>query len=154
MNFGKNLQALRKARKISQEDLAGDLNVSRQAVGKWESGTVFPDIERLAQISDYFGVSMDSLVKGNPEGTDAVEREAESALTTNAKGCSAGGRNRRIRYVAAFALILISPFFPGEPGAGTVNSFLMLLCVISGAALLIYNYLSGKGMDGTDGAGK
>ena len=42
MNFGENLQTLRKLKNYSQEDLADKLQVSRQAVSKWESGLSFP----------------------------------------------------------------------------------------------------------------
>ena len=42
MAFGARLQALRRARGLTQEDLAAELNVSRQAVSKWESGRGYP----------------------------------------------------------------------------------------------------------------
>lgn len=86
MNFGKNLQALRKAKKISQEELAEGLQVSRQAIGKWESGAACPDAERLVQISDYFGVSMDSLVKNNLEMGATFPAYAEKAAGKEALG--------------------------------------------------------------------
>ena len=64
MNFGENLQTLRKLKNYSQEDLADKLQVSRQAVSKWESGTGFPEAEKLISICDLFDCSMDELVKG------------------------------------------------------------------------------------------
>lgn len=162
MSLGSNLQALRKAKKISQEELAGELNISRQAIGKWESGTVYPDAERLVQISDYFGVSMDSLVKGNIEIESAIPActkdaadagkadktaDKEKEALDGKDGSPADTRNRTIRFVAALALIIISPFIPGEPGNGTIKSFLMLLCITGGIALLVYNHLSQKGKE-------
>lgn len=130
MNFGNNLQTLRKAKSISQEKLAEELDVSRQAIGKWESGMVYPDTERLVQISNYFGVSMDELVKGT---VSTVGLEAEGST-----------KYRAIRIVTAIFLFVVSPFIPGEPGNGTIKSFLMLLCIAGGIALLIYNHLSKK----------
>ena len=62
MKFNENLKYLRKEEKMTQENLAERLNVSRQAVTKWESGQSLPDIENLKQIADLFGVTMDSLV--------------------------------------------------------------------------------------------
>ena len=62
MKFNENLKYLRKESKFTQEELAEQLNVSRQAVTKWESGQSLPDIENLKQLSDIFGVTMDSLV--------------------------------------------------------------------------------------------
>lgn len=64
MNFSENLQILRKGRNISQEKLAEELNVSRQTVGKWENGVSCPEAECLIEISDFFGVSIDTLLKG------------------------------------------------------------------------------------------
>ena len=51
MIFSEKLQILRKNRGLTQEALAEKLNVSRQAVAKWESGQVYPDIFNLIQIS-------------------------------------------------------------------------------------------------------
>ena len=62
MKFYENLKYLRKESNFTQEELAEQLNVSRQAVTKWESGQSLPDIENLKQLSDIFGVTMDSLV--------------------------------------------------------------------------------------------
>ena len=62
MKFNENLKYLRKEERMTQEDLAEKLNVSRQAVTKWESGQSLPDIENLKQMADLFGVTMDSLV--------------------------------------------------------------------------------------------
>ncbi len=42
MKFGENLRSLRKSKKLSQEDLAEKMNVSRQSVSKWETGLLFP----------------------------------------------------------------------------------------------------------------
>lgn len=152
MNFGKNLQALRKAKNITQETLAEELNISRQAIGKWESGTVYPDAERLIQISEYFGISLDSLVKGNINSASDVKDDSPAETADNNLGSGpepypVSYRNRIIRLVTALSLFLISPFIPGEPGAGTIKSFLMLLCITGGIALLVYNHLSKKGME-------
>ena len=63
MNFSQKLQLIRKNKGYTQEELAGKLDVSRQAVAKWESGLVYPDISNLIQISKLFNVTVDYLVK-------------------------------------------------------------------------------------------
>lgn len=63
MNFSQKLQLIRKNKGFTQEELAGKLDVSRQAVAKWESGQVYPDISNLIQISRLFNVTVDYLVK-------------------------------------------------------------------------------------------
>ena len=63
MIFSEKLQILRKNKGYTQEALADRLGVSRQAVAKWESGQIYPDISNLIQISEIMNVSVDYLVK-------------------------------------------------------------------------------------------
>ncbi|WP_242974325.1 helix-turn-helix domain-containing protein [Lacrimispora amygdalina] len=65
MTFSDKLQIIRKSKGITQEELAEKLNVSRQAVTKWESGMVYPDIMNLIQLSELFHITVDYLVKDN-----------------------------------------------------------------------------------------
>lgn len=63
MNFAEKLLALRTQSGYSQEVLAEKLNVSRQAISKWEIGTTLPETEKVIAISDFFEVSLDYLLK-------------------------------------------------------------------------------------------
>jgi transcriptional regulator with XRE-family HTH domain len=63
MEFNEKLQKLRKEKGMSQENSAEMLDVSRQAISKWESGQSYPEMDKLIALSDLFGVTMDSLVK-------------------------------------------------------------------------------------------
>ena len=72
MQFHEKLYTLRKAANMTQTDLAEKLNVSRQAVSRWEMGTAKPEVDTLIAMSDLFGVTLDDLLK-NKE--DAPERE-------------------------------------------------------------------------------
>lgn len=63
MSFSDNLQALRKANNISQEQLAERLNVTRQTVSKWETGG-YPEIDKIIALCDMFGCTMDELITG------------------------------------------------------------------------------------------
>ena len=130
MNFGENLQKLRKEKNISQEQLAEELHVSRQTIGKWENGVTYPEAECLIQISDFFEVSIDTLLKGT-----VTEQQSKSSA-------GIALRNRRIRTVIAIILFIMSPFYPGEPGAGSMNVFFMILCIAVGIGLLIYNHMT------------
>ena len=73
MKFSDKLQKLRKENNITQEGLADKLNVSRQAVSKWESGTGYPDTEKLIQLSKIFNVTMDELVNEEEIKKDTKE---------------------------------------------------------------------------------
>lgn len=62
MEFNEKLQALRKSRSMTQEELAEALYVSRTAISKWESGRGYPGIDSLKAISRFFSVSIDELL--------------------------------------------------------------------------------------------
>ena len=64
MNFSENLQTLRKAKGISQEQLAEQLDVSRQAVSKWETDGGYPEIDKIVALCEIFGCTMDELITG------------------------------------------------------------------------------------------
>lgn len=64
MNLADRIQRLRKTKGISQEEMAGQLGVSRQAVSKWESGQSVPDLNKIIAMSEYFEVTTDYLLKG------------------------------------------------------------------------------------------
>lgn len=67
MDFKMKLQKLRKSRGLTQEEFSEIMNVSRQAVSKWESGQSLPEIDKLIEISDYFGVTIDYLIRDEAE---------------------------------------------------------------------------------------
>ena len=75
MSFEKNLQTLRKKNQLSQEGLAEMLDVSRQAVSKWELGEGYPEVEKLLILSKKLNVSLDSLLgeESTPVVTDKVK---------------------------------------------------------------------------------
>ncbi|MBE6592755.1 MAG: helix-turn-helix domain-containing protein [Ruminococcaceae bacterium] len=64
INISKNIADLRKRKGITQEQLAGALNISPQAISKWETNTSFPDAQTLPLIAAYFEVSIDYLFYG------------------------------------------------------------------------------------------
>ncbi len=66
-HFGNKLQEIRKKNGLSQEALAEILEVSRQSVSKWESGQVYPEIDKIIFISRYFNISIDELLKDTPQ---------------------------------------------------------------------------------------
>ena len=67
MTFGEKLKKLRIEQKLSQEDLANQLGVSRQAISKWEQDIALPDTNNLILIAKIFKVSLDDLVNYNDD---------------------------------------------------------------------------------------
>ena len=67
MAFSDNLQFIRTQAGVTQEQLAEQLDVSRQSVSKWESGASFPEMDTLLRICDLYDVNMDTLLRGSVE---------------------------------------------------------------------------------------
>lgn len=70
MNIGNRIKELRKARGITQEELANSIGISFQAISKWENNIALPDITLTPKLASYFGVSMDELFDFNLQKID------------------------------------------------------------------------------------
>lgn len=91
MAFNENLQNLRKIKGMSQEQLAEQLEVSRQAVSKWESGNGYPEIEKLLIICEIFECSIDTLMKGKITADLTGEKKKYESLQNRfSKGIALG----------------------------------------------------------------
>ncbi len=58
------LKEIRRQKKLSQVKVSMDLNISREAISNYETGRRSPDIDMLVKMSDYFGISIDYLIRG------------------------------------------------------------------------------------------
>ena len=79
MEFNEKLQELRKARSLTQEELAEALFVSRTAISKWESGRGYPNLDSLKEISKFFDLSIDELICSE-EIISAAEDEKKECI--------------------------------------------------------------------------
>ncbi|MBQ8995473.1 MAG: helix-turn-helix domain-containing protein [Oscillospiraceae bacterium] len=70
--FKDNLLQMRKIKKLTQEDLAEKVGVSRQAIAKWESGETSPDLEKSKLLAETLGVSLDDLVNYDANGNEGL----------------------------------------------------------------------------------
>ena len=75
MNFSEKIKQIRKNFNLTQEELAEKLNVSRQAIAKWECDKGLPDTDNLKLISKLFGISIDSLLDNDSSVPLMVMRE-------------------------------------------------------------------------------
>ena len=103
MEFPQKLQALRKQRGLTQEELAAALYVSRTAVSKWESGRGYPGIDSLKAISAFFSVSLDTLLSSDELVTVAQKEQAQRSARY--RGLAAGSLD------LCMSLHLFLPFF-------------------------------------------
>lgn len=76
MSISKNIKIKRKELKLSQEYIAEQLGVSRQAVSKWETGQSEPTAKNLRELADLFGINLSELIE--PEKTDDKEKIIEN----------------------------------------------------------------------------
>lgn len=75
--IGDKIILYRKRKGLTQEELADLLEVSRQTVTKWESGSVLPNLDYIMGLSVIFGITIDNLVKDN----DCAKQEIESKIS-------------------------------------------------------------------------
>ena len=81
MAFGERLQAVRRKNGLTQEEFAAQLNVSRQAVSKWESSRGYPEIEKILYICNRYGTTMDALFADElPEEQRRQEPQPEAEV--------------------------------------------------------------------------
>lgn len=85
MNIGNNIAVLRKKKGITQEELANELGVSAQAVSKWENNSSCPDVSLLTKIADYFGVSVDALLRTQEDDIVDLAEEKEDNVKPDDK---------------------------------------------------------------------
>ena len=103
MTTGQKIQALRKGRGLTQEQLAARLGVSRQAVSRWELDETLPDTQNLLPLKEALGVSIDTLL----DSTRGLEEPAPQAgLAPAAASLSA----RAVAVPAAVLLLLVVYF--------------------------------------------
>ena len=80
MSFSENLKQIRKEHNLSQEELAELLDVSRQAVSKWEQGQGYPEVEKLLLLSSKLNVSLDALMSVETNCAAAAKSENGAGL--------------------------------------------------------------------------
>lgn len=90
MTFAEKLQKLRKQNGLSQERLAEKLNVSRQAISKWEMGTI-PDMENMVKLGRYFDCSLDYLMNDEMDTNSAKDENTQSFGAINKNVVQRGG---------------------------------------------------------------
>lgn len=107
MTLGEKIYELRTQNKLSQGDLANELNVSRQSISKWENDNSTPDLEKIIKLAEIFNVSLDELIKN--------EEKEESNINTPEQ-ISASKPNTREKKIGKGLLI-----------AGVISIFVFLL---------------------------
>ncbi len=101
MKFQDRIVQIRKEKGFSQEDLAEQLGLSRQAIAKWEAGFSYPDVDNLILLSKIFNISIDHMLKAGDDNCSTFsleekKRQSEPVITFLCKAkreCYAGEEN-------------------------------------------------------------
>lgn len=156
MILAEKIIKLRKKNGWSQEELAEKLNVSRQAVSKWEGAQTVPDIGKILQLSELFGVSTDYLLKDEMEAEEFTDQISDSPLPRitleQANAYLAQRKKASVQIALATFLCILSPIpllilgaasespamvIP-ENVAAAIGIPLLLIIVTIAAALFIF----------------
>lgn len=106
MSFQDNLRLARKSKQLSQEELAELLDVSRQAVSKWEQGICMPEAQMLMQISEKLDVSLDKLMLDSADSQDNGLK-ASSSCNTSDEEINAGRHKKKTKAFVILASVIL-----------------------------------------------
>ena len=149
MTLGQKLKALLKDNSMTQEDLAERLEVSRQAVGKWVNDKGIPEVGKLLQISDLFGVSMDYLLKEDYEEKNRLKEKpiSDSGYYVSQEmldGYLLYSRQNVNRVTGGISLFVLSNVFDCFGHHSTILSLLYWLTMIAGIIIIIWHFFQIK----------
>ena len=138
MAFGEKLQSLRHAAGLTQEQMAEELQVSRQAVSRWESGRSYPEVEKILYIAKRYGVSMDELfeeevpVGQTPPQEVAAPNQGNLLLAVDNFLTNLSPRNKKagigILIGFVFVALLMGVLLKG--GSGNMSTIIWIAAII------------------------
>ena len=140
MGFSERVTALRKQAGWSQEELAQRLDVSRQAVSKWESGQVIPEVEKIVELSKVFDVTVDYLLKPSEIDelsvkTEILEQQQKQMLVREQKRTQI---SKNIMYSIGIYLIFFAVYFIGHFYFEIWNASVILAELIIATAIVVF----------------
>lgn len=149
MNFGEKLYELRKEKKLSQEEVADKLNVTRQTVSKWETNQSTPDFDKVLPLCELFGISADELLSGNKKEENNTEKKTRKVEIEEEKTPSKQEIRRKSAevvstsifiYIVAVALLTVAiPVLKMNP---IVASAIFLCAIAWATARIVKHYMS------------
>lgn len=149
MTLGQKLKALLKDNRMTQEDLAERLDVSRQAVGKWVNDKGIPEVGKLVQISNLFGVSTDYLLKEDYEEKNVPKEKSTSesgyyVSREMLEGYLSYSRQNIKQITIGISLFMLSNIFECFDHYSRIMSSLYWLTMIAGVSIIIWHFLQTK----------
>lgn len=139
MNIGKKLQAARLKEKLSQDEVAEKLNITRQTLSNWENNKSYPDILYVLELSELYSLSLDELIKDDKEMLNHIKDNSSLIKTKE--------RNKNIFMISTYLIIwavaiLMFWLFTGE-GDAMGYSLMTFFCVLPITTFVI-SFLIGR----------
>ena len=106
MSLSTNLVTLRKQHGLTQMEVAEKLNVSRQAISRWEVGAAVPNTDNLKTLSDLYGVSVDDILKGEVVSVS----ESKDISDPPSEALNSHGNRKKSKIIFVCSLILLALF--------------------------------------------
>lgn len=131
MQFGDRLKQQRKIKKLTQDDVAEKLNVSRQTISSWENEKSYPDIKSLISLSDMYDISLDTMLKEDSGMKEFIEKNDLSKKLLGLR-CS----------IASFTMFALLLYFLNSVNAISStyeNATIFLMYVLFVLILLSFN---------------
>lgn len=140
MDLGEKLIELRKDKKLSQEEVADKLNVTRQTVSKWETNQSTPDFDKIVPLCNLYSITPDELLIGVTKEESSISNIEESKLNKRKRvnGLTIGV----LLYFIAVAWIMVSiPVFSLHPVLSA--AIFLLICGVA-TAIIVYTAIMYK----------
>lgn len=134
MKFEENLREARKQNGFSQEELAERLDVSRQAVSKWENGSGYPELDKLMNLCDLFHCTLDELLKGDLKEWNTANIDRYEAYSNQMSKAMAFGVFMCISAATVWAYL--EPYFQGKKESLLIVIFFIFVTI--GVLTFIY----------------
>ena len=145
MEFAEKLITLRKSKDLTQEQLAEQLNVSRQSISKWETGQVIPEVEKLVELSRTFHVTVDYLLKPSEIDalsikTEMLEQQQKQLLAREEKRAHIA---KKMMYSIGVYLIFLAVYFIGHFYFEIWNASVILAELLLATAIVVFIWSNG-----------
>lgn len=147
MSLGQRLIELRKEKKLSQEEVAGKLNVTRQTVSKWETDQSTPDFDKILPLCELYGISTEELITGKKV---VIQEEKQEKTKEEIISDTPEKKRKRVKglvigiliYFVAISWIMVSiPVIKMNPIAS--SAIFLLICGIA-TCLIVYTQIMYK----------
>lgn len=148
MDLGNRLYELRKTKRISQEEAAEKLGVTRQTISKWETNQSQPDFDKILPICELYEITTEELFGKQKESKQTIEKQRNTSEEVDRKKKTAFVISSCVflYFIAIIWIMLAIPFLKMDPIVG--SSVFLLICAFA-TVWIIYHFMSMPKMEET-----